>query len=126
MTRRDAHRIPAGEAVITKQILRGLPEEALMRDPAPLDAIYLLTPTRADGGVAATRERVAPVRAAVSLVEHAKSGALLGKSEAPALFGRAVGVARQVPVFQLTVYRDLTRLDDVAAQLVRWHRGAAA
>jgi hypothetical protein len=126
MTRRDAHRITADEAAFTKQILRGLPPDKLMFESVPLAAVYIVVPTRPErGGAAGTRTRLPAVRAALSLVEHSKSGALLGKSEAPALFDRAVSVAREVPVFELAVLRDLARIGEVARQLAEWHPGSA-
>jgi hypothetical protein len=122
MTRRDLHQLPEDQPIVTKQILRGLPEERLMRDPVALTAIYLLTPIRPDEqGPAATRMPVAAARAAVALVDNAKSGVLFGKSEAPVLFDRAVGVAREVPIYQLMVARDLERIVEVAEQLTEWH-----
>jgi hypothetical protein len=122
MTRRDAHRIPAGETAVTKQILRNLPEHKLMLAPVPLSAIYILVPTKADAGAATVdRTPLAAVHAALSLVVHAKSGALLGKSEAPLLFDRAVRIAREVPVYHLAVIRDLRLIKEVARQLADWH-----
>jgi hypothetical protein len=123
MTRRDLHQLPADQPVVTKQILRGLPEERLMRDPVPVSAIYLLAPIRPNGGqeTAAARTPMPAVRAALSLVEHTKSGVLFGKSEAPVVFERAVRVAREVPVYELRIVRDLDRITQVAEQLSEWH-----
>jgi|SRR5712664_2674422 len=122
--RRDQQQIPAGEPMTTKQVLGSLPPDKLMLDAVPLVAIYLLRPVRDTGGAdAATRTNLPPVRAALSLVEQAKSVALLGKTEAPALFNRAVAVARNVPVYLLELVRELHRLPDVARQLTQWTRG---
>jgi len=71
------------------------------------------------------RAAVAPVPAALSLVAHAKIGALLGKSEAPRLFDQAVRVASRVAVYRLDLPRDFERVGDVVAQLAMWHDGAA-
>ena len=122
LIRRDAaqHENPA--ALVTKQVLRELPAERLMLEPVPLVAIYMLVP-ETGGGTVATRSVLSPVRAALSLVEHAKSGALLGGSEAAALFTRSVHAARHVPIYQLTLVRDLERIAEVAATLAQWHGG---
>jgi len=72
------------------------------------------------------RAPVAAVPAALSLVGHAKIGALLGKSEAPRVFDRAVRVASRVAVYRLDLPRDFERLGDVVTRLIAWHGGAAA
>lgn len=123
MERRDLHQLPRDQPFVTKQILRGLPASKLMFDSVPLAAIYLLCPMRPETGAqAATRAPLPAVRAALSLVKHAKSGVLLGKSEAPVLFDRAVSVARHVPVYLLEIVRDLARIRDAAEQIAHWHR----
>jgi hypothetical protein len=65
------------------------------------------------------------VSAAVSLVGHAKIGSLLGRSEAPVLFDRAVRVARAARVYRLELARDFDRISEVVAHLGAWHRTAA-
>jgi hypothetical protein len=123
LQRRDLKQLSGDQPVVTKRILRGLPARKLMVDPVPLAAIYILRPIRADGaGVAATRTAFPAVRAALALVEHAKSGALLRKSEAPVLFDRTVRVAREVAVYDLAVVRDLARIAEVAEQVAQWHQ----
>src|SRR5438876_1978973 len=87
---------PAGGAAPfeIKRTLAGLPERLLACSPVLLSAIYLLAPRQGDGPVV-NRAAVAPVPAALSLVAHAKIGALLGRSEAPRVFDQAVRVASQ-------------------------------
>jgi hypothetical protein len=131
LQRRDGKPWPTepfnGTSVTSKQILSRLPEDRLMLQRTVLKAIYLLAPTKAGGNPPpARRSLVPPVRAAVSLVQHAKLGALLGKSEAPVLFDRAVRVAAAVPVYELAIVRDLDRIPDVVAQLTDWHAVPAA
>jgi hypothetical protein len=121
MPRRDRYKLPPDQPLVTKQILRGLPERKLMLEPTPLAAIYVLVPSRPDGADAARRRPLSGVHAAVALVQHAKCGVLLGKSEAPVLFERAATVARETPVFWLSVVRDLGRIAEVAQQVARWH-----
>jgi hypothetical protein len=66
------------------------------------------------------------MQAALRLIGNAKLAPLLGKSESPVLFERSVRIARQVPVYELHVVRDLERLDDVVACIQSWHRPTAA
>jgi len=126
LQRRDGKAWPTepfdGTRVTSKQILSRLPEHRLMLDPTALTALYVLAPTRARMNSPAARRTLLPaVRAAVSLVQHAKLGSLLGKSEAPVLFDRAVRVAGAVPIYELTFVRDLERIPEVVAQLTEWH-----
>lgn len=105
-----------------KVSLDALPDERRMRASAPLDAIYLLTPVEArQGQPPVRRAAVDSIAGALALVRHAKLGPLLGRSEAPVLFEQAVNVARVVPVFSLSVARDLSRLEDVVTQILAWH-----
>ncbi len=126
LQRRDGKAWPTepfqGTSVTSKQILSRLPEDKLMLEPTTLKAIYLLAPAQAGPNSPAARRTLLPaVRAALSLVQHAKLGALLGKSEAPVLFDRAVRVAAAVPVYELAIVRDLDRIPEVVAQLTDWH-----
>jgi hypothetical protein len=119
---------PAGGAppFEIKRTLSAFPDQLLARAPAPLSAVYLLAPHSTNGHAPTVdRVRVAPVPAALSLVAHAKIGALLGRSEARHVFDRAVRVASQVPVYRLNFPRDFERIGAVVAQLARWHDGAA-
>jgi hypothetical protein len=115
-----------GRIAAGKLNLDALPDERRMPAPAPLDAIYLLAPTTDPQARAAERRPVDSILSAVSLVRHAKLGPLLGRSEASALFERAVCLARAVPVYELAIARDLARLDDAVATLLAWHRDGDA
>ena len=107
-----------------KRTFSRLPEHLLAREPVPVSALYLLAPNRGNGP-AVQREPLAPVPAAAALVGHTKIGALLGKSEAPVVFDRAVQLASRVPVYRLDLARDFARLSAVVTQLTAWHRGTA-
>jgi len=86
----------------------------------PLEACYVLRPIDAVG--AAARERLSDVCAAVACVSFSKLGSLAGGEEAIATLDRCASVARAVPVFTLHVPRDLSRLDEITADVFEWHR----
>ncbi len=110
-----------------KYLVGGLPDEQLLSEWVPLEAVYLLTPAAAGGNDIAVRRRVlAADRSVLSLIGHAKLGSLLGGSELPVLFERAAGLAARVPVYRLEVAREFGRLSEVVAQLFDWHDHSAA
>ena len=98
-------------------------EEHLVHSPIPLAAVYLLAPRFPEDGVsiAAKRDHISGMEAALSLVAQAKIGPLLGASEAVSILAWASQLAQAVPVYRLEVMRDFTRLPDVASQLLKWH-----
>jgi hypothetical protein len=105
-----------------KHVVSNLDEDRLMSGPAPLKAIYILSPFAGNWDDASARRTLMPtLPAAISLVRHVKAGVLLGGPEATVVLDRAVAVAREVPVYTLHVVRDLNRLAEVVAQLVEWH-----
>jgi hypothetical protein len=108
-----------------KHMLRELPEQSVMVDPAPLRMIYVLTPVRVTEGDWAVRRLPLPaVQAALSLVWQGKLSAWIAKGpEAVVLLDRATTLAGAVPVQALQVERDWARLDEVVAQLLAWHGG---
>ena len=90
--------------------------------PAPLDALYLLTPSAPEVATAPVhRTLMSPLAATLELVRHAKVGALLGRAEAARVLDRAATVASRVPVYRLDVVRDFAKLDVVVGQIVGWH-----
>jgi hypothetical protein len=104
-----------------KHVLDQLSEDKLADHVAPLSTVYILSPPPPIPSGPAARSRLADVPAAMALVQHTKIGALLGKSEAPALLERAVAVAREVPVYSLEYPRDFAHVDKVVQQLLEWH-----
>jgi hypothetical protein len=99
----------------------------LVHEPVPLAAIYVLAPRLPGADRAAlevARERLAPIEAAISVVAHAKIGALLGKDAAPDLLAWAVELAQAVPVYRLIVPRDAARLPEVVDCVWAWHSAA--
>lgn len=94
---------------------------ALAAPRSALGAVYVLAPCPADDGAVVHREQLAPSRAAMALIRHAKIGMLLGGVDALVVLERATQVARQVPVYTLHVPRDLGAIDRVVSQLEEWH-----
>lgn len=118
--------VPAAAAaergVDGKRVIDERADARRILDPAPLAAIYLLAPVRAEHTDQVVQRRLLPARlAAMSLVRHAKIGALLGGTEAPLVIERAAAIARSIPVYELTVVRDLDRMNRVVDQLMAWH-----
>ena len=105
------------------RVVDELPESMLMRDRAPLAALYLLNPVAPHVATAAARrELLAPTRAAFAVLPHARMGGLFRAAEAATNFDRVTAVVRETPVYTLDVVRDLDRVGEVAAQIVSWHR----
>lgn len=126
----SAERLAAGrlgtqEVRSGKHILDHLPDASLADHRTLLSAVYILSPSLpGSDGLPSTlvhRERQTDVQAAIAIVQHTKIGGLLGKSEAPVLFQRAVSLAREVPVYRFDFVRDFAVLDDVVTQLLAWH-----
>jgi hypothetical protein len=106
-----------------KRTYARFPDTLLAHNPVPLSALYVLAPYQAPGRQLIVRAVLCP-RAALALLAHGKIAALLGKSEGPRLFDRAVRVAARVPVYRLDFPRDLEHIGAVVAQLAEWHRSA--
>lgn len=111
----------AGADGIQKTTLRDLTADRIEEERTPLEAVYLLVPVKpATDAPVATRTRLAPLQAALSLMTHAKLGPLLGGSEAASLLERASALAN-TPVFTLHIARDLERIDGVVERILAWH-----
>ena len=105
-----------------KHTTADLGEQAELLESRSMRAIYVLAPADPDTmQMAAQRNRLSSIESVLALVANAKVAALLGKSEAGALFDRASTVAEQVPVYQLVVARDFDQLDAIVSQLYEWH-----
>lgn len=121
---------PAATGRARKQVMTAIAEERLAQEPAPLAAIYLLSPSRtpqsASDGPAVRRTRLDTIQATVSLVRHARNGDLLGGAEAGRLLDRSAELAARVPVYLLEYERAWSRLGDVVATLGAWHGMARA
>ena len=115
-----------GKFVLTHEAL-GTGARASRAGRLPLGALYLLTPvigaTCDDEGAAVSRRRIPPTQAVALLMQHIRLG-LVVRAGAPALtMQRLAALARTVPVYELRVTRDWSRLGDVASTLIAWHEG---
>jgi hypothetical protein len=106
-----------------KTTVTNLPRGDLAWEPASLAAIYLLEPMAAlpeDHPV--SREALPPVRAAASLAYEKKlTDGLIGLADAGSMLEWIAAVTTRVPVYRLSVLRDLERLPDVVRQILTWH-----
>ncbi|HEX8723789.1 MAG TPA: hypothetical protein VF737_00210 [Gemmatimonadaceae bacterium] len=115
------HQAGSGEDATRKQRVDWEALGTRAAEPVPLDAVYLLGPVRAGPEVRVTRARMGAVPAALALLGQAKIGALLGPTNAEALLDRCARLADAVPVYRLTVPRELDRLDELVRRLGEWH-----
>jgi hypothetical protein len=103
-----------------------LDESRVMKEPAPLRAIYLLQPALSSNpGRIVDSAQLDSLRSTASLAAFAKIRRMLGQREAKTLLDRAGDVAKAVPVETLLVHREIERLPDVAAQILARHGGPA-
>jgi hypothetical protein len=108
-----------------KQLFTRPRAEALGVRPTRLAAIYLVSPMHApvqSPTPAVQRRRLADVRAVPALLPHNKIGALLRGEAAGAMLGGMAQLAMRVPIYELSVARDWSRLDEAVAQLRSWHK----
>lgn len=110
-----------------KVIIDDLPADQLQYAAAPLRALYLLYPveTRAADHLP-ERTRVSDSISVLSIIAHVKIARMLGSSAAPVLLDAAARIVGSVPVYSLTVPRDLSRLSAAAAHIAGWHTGEGA
>lgn len=110
-----------------KLFLPPFPDDRILLERAPLDALYLLVPRTPDPGAPAVRRvRLPEVLATMRLLSQFKIGEMLGSRFAGQLLDVAASIAAAVPVFELSVQRDLQRLPEVVDQLMEWHGGPIA
>jgi hypothetical protein len=120
---RIAPRLPTDLGSGVKPILRGFPAAARRKRPTPFAAAYLLQPGPGGRGLRPERAPVSPRDAVLSLVAHAKIGALLQPAESGLLLRTAHAIARSIPVYALTVPRDWEQLPEVVRAIQGWHAG---
>lgn len=123
---RDALALAESTAPISDQqrFLFSLDASHRSTKPEPIAALFLLAPAEDESRAeAALRRPYAPVLAAAAITAHVKCGAMFGSTAAASMLARAAKLVHLVPVHQLSVLRDLTRLPDVAQQVLAWYGG---
>jgi hypothetical protein len=109
---------------LRKHLLDRLEATQVETRAVPFRAAYVLNPvTDLSTGVPASRQRLDAVAATIALVMHSKLGPVLTGAESPVVLSQAAEIARSVPVYELSVIRDLERIDEVAQLLINWHAG---
>ena len=105
-----------------KTTLSNLAPEALAWSPVRLSAIYLLRPSvELAEGRSVTRRAVAPTRAAAALAHGKKvTDELVGLAEAGSMLQSIATVVARVPVYELSLLRDLDRLPEVVREILAW------
>jgi hypothetical protein len=110
-----------------KAFLPPFPADRVMGDPSAISGLYFLrpeAPSSFDGIV--ERRRLPGVAAAIRLMGETKIGAMLGGGFAPALLEAVTAIASSVPVYELSIVRDIDAMPEVVERLVGWHGLAAA
>lgn len=105
-----------------KTTATGFASKSLALRPAPLRAIYMLSPTiKANDVEAAARTRLSLMEATIALAQQTKlPDSLVGLRAAGTHLSAAAALAASVPVWNLSVVRDLSRLDAVVRQIFQW------
>jgi hypothetical protein len=112
------------ESVIpgVKTTATGFADRALTRGVVPLAGVYVLAPVEKTSVTPCSRTRLPAVAAAIALAHQTKlSDSLVGMRAAGAQLAAAAAVAASVPVFTLSVARDLGRLPELVEQIFDWH-----
>jgi len=88
----------------------------------PLSAIYLLNSAeQADGEDVVTRRLLRPTLAVPALMQHLKLGPVVRREDPARLVKQLGEIASAVPVFELSVARDWSVVDDVVERVIAWH-----
>jgi hypothetical protein len=105
-----------------KIVLPPVPEARSQTTPERLSALYFLNPVRPEAAAEpATRARVPGVPATMRVLAHLKVGRMLGSSFANALFDGVTDLAARIPIYDLAIVRDASRLPEVVSRLIDWH-----
>lgn len=96
-------------------------EQMVVSDWMPVDALYVLSPVSPEWRLV-ERTPIPAIPAAMTMVRHAKLGALLAGPLAVEYLERATSIVTSVPVFELRYPRDLSLLDDLTGRVLEWHR----
>ena len=105
-----------------KTTATGFAGRALTRGQVSLAAIYVLEPADKESERSCRRTRLPPVGSAVAVAHQTKlADSLIGIRAAGVQLSAAIAVAATVPVFTLSVARDLARLPELVEQVFAWH-----
>jgi hypothetical protein len=106
-----------------KTTATGFPAEALLRDTAPLEAVYVLEPMSAsETELPVRRTRLPAAAATIALAHHTKlPDSLVGYQAAGKRLGGAATVASSVPIYTLQIARSFALLPAVVDGLFAWH-----
>jgi hypothetical protein len=106
-----------------KTTATGFAHHARVHEQAPLAGIYVLAPADKASEAACRRTRLGPTGGAIALAHQTKlADSLIGMRAAGAQLTAAASVAATVPVYSLTVARDLARLPELVEQVFAWHQ----
>lgn len=103
--------------------------DPLARHRSPLSALYILRGAPGDEaveGAVAERRLVSPRAALPALMQHLKLGLVVRPGTPHRVLEQLAALTRTVPVYELRVARDWSRLGELAAHLLAWHAGEPA
>ena len=108
-----------------KRTASGFGGRTLREADAPLAAVYLLKPMSSTGVEACERVRLTGAAAAISLAHQTKlPPSLVGPRMAGLQLRRAAVIAAGVPVYELRIQRDFSRLPQAVETILEWHGSA--
>ena len=88
----------------------------------PLNAIYILNSSESpQSGAAVSRRLVSPTAAVPVLMQHLKLGPVVTREDPARLVKQLGAIARAVPVYDLSVSRDWSVVDEVVERVIAWH-----
>jgi hypothetical protein len=105
-----------------KVLVDDLDEARVESKPTRLGAIYALSAVvGSPDEPAVVRSRLRSIHAALTLVQHARLGPLLGGAESGAILTQMAELADRVDIFELFTVRDLARIGEVVQTIFSWH-----
>ncbi len=88
----------------------------------PLNAIYVLNSSEsAQRGPAVSRRLLSPTAAVPVLMRHLKLGPVVTREDPARLVKQLGAIVQAVPVYELTVARDWSVVDEVVERVLGWH-----
>lgn len=88
----------------------------------PLKAIYVLNPDEsAQTGTTVSRRLVSPTTGIAVLMQHLKLRPVVSREDPVRLVKQLGAIVRAVPVYELTVSRDWSVVDEVVERLMSWN-----